>query len=197
MNDSKELILTASLKLFLQKSFKEVTMKEIVTETGMSKGAFYHYFSSKEQVFEEVINFFYGDVMVVKYSIFPKDSLHAFYNEYIAHIERQMKTAKYTIGADFTTNHYMLIFDALKMLPNFREEHNERQKEEMRAWTEIVKIARKKGEIKSDLTDTQVAKLFIYSGDGIGINFIMSDSLHKVAKELHPLWDGLYNMLKA
>lgn len=197
MNDSREIILNTSLKLFLQKSFKEVTMKEIVTETGMSKGAFYHYFSSKEQVFEEVINFFYGDVMTVQYPSFPKDSLHAFYNEYIAHVERQMKTAKYMIGADFTTNHYMLIFDALKILPNFRTEHMERQKEEMRAWTDIVKTARKKGEIKSPMSDAQVAKLFIYAGDGIGINFIVSDSLHKVSKELLPLWDGLYNMLKA
>ena len=196
MNDSRELILNTSLRLFLQKSFKEVTMKEIVTETGMSKGAFYHYFSSKEQVFEEVINFFYGDVMAVKYGSFHKDSLRAFYNEYIAHIERQMKTAKYAMGADFTTNHYMLIFDGLRMLPHFREEHTERQKEEMKAWTDIVRIARKKGEIKSDMTDSQIAKMFIYSGDGVGINFIMSDSLHKAAREIHPLWDGLYNMLK-
>jgi TetR/AcrR family transcriptional repressor of nem operon len=197
MNDSKEVILNASLKLFLQKSYKEVTMKEIVTETGLSKGAFYHYFSSKEQVFEEVINFFYGDIMSVKFTEFPKDSLRGFYNEYIAHIERQMKTAKYTIGADFTTNHYLLIFDALKILPNFRAEHLERQKGEMRAWTEVVKAARKKGEIKSPMSDIQIAKLFIYSGDGIGVNFIMSDSLHKVAKEIQPLWDGLFNTIKA
>lgn len=197
MNDSKELILTASLKLFLQKSFKEVTMKEIVTETGLSKGAFYHYFSSKEQVFEEVINYFYGDIVTVKYASFPKDSLRDFYNEYIAHIEQQMKTAKYMIGADFTTNHYMLIFDALKILPNFRAEHLERQKEELRAWTDIVKTSRKKGEIKSAMTDIQIARLFIYTGDGIGINAIVSDSMHKVAKEIQPLWDGLFNAIKA
>jgi TetR/AcrR family transcriptional regulator, transcriptional repressor for nem operon len=197
MNDSKELILNTSLKLFLQKNFKEVTMKEIVTETGLSKGAFYHYFSSKEQVFEEVIQFFYGDVMSVAFSTFSKDSLQDFYNEYLEHMEQKMITTQNSIGLDFASNHYMLIFDALKMLPNFRAEHQERQKEELKAWVDIVKAARKKGEIKSVMTDAQIAKLFIYSGDGMGINYIVSDSLHKIVKELKALWDGLFTVLKA
>ena len=59
MNDSKEHILLASLNLFLQKNFKEVTIKEIVEITGLSKGAFYHYFQSKEQLFEEVMEHFF------------------------------------------------------------------------------------------------------------------------------------------
>ena len=54
MNESKEHIITVASKLFLQKNFKEVTMKEIVDKTGLSKGAFYHYFESKEQLFLEV-----------------------------------------------------------------------------------------------------------------------------------------------
>ena len=52
---SKEHILITAFSLFLQKSFKEVTMKEIVKETGLSKGAFYHYFESKEQLFLELL----------------------------------------------------------------------------------------------------------------------------------------------
>lgn len=197
MKDTRELILNASLKLFLQKSFKEVTMKEIVTETGLSKGAFYHYFSSKEQVFEEVLQFFYGDVMAVQYDTFPKDSLLDFLHTYIANVEKQMKSAKYTMGTDFSSNHYMLIFDGLKLLPHFREEHMERQKIELKAWTDIVKVARKKGEIKSAMSDGQIARLFIYCGDGMGVNYIMTDSLHKASKELLPLWEGLYYTLKA
>ena len=56
VNTTKEHILNVCTHLFLQKGFKEVTMKEIVEKTGMSKGAIYHYFNSKEQLFLEVIN---------------------------------------------------------------------------------------------------------------------------------------------
>ncbi|MDR3129397.1 MAG: TetR/AcrR family transcriptional regulator [Tannerellaceae bacterium] len=52
MKEVKEHILKTALTLFLQKSFKEVIMNDIVEKTGMSKGAFYHYYSSKEKVFE-------------------------------------------------------------------------------------------------------------------------------------------------
>lgn len=200
MNDSRELILNTSLKLFLQKSFKEVTMKEIVAETGMSKGAFYHYFSSKEQVFEEVIRFFYGKVMAVDFSSFPKDSLRDFYHSYLYHMDKQMREEKFINTKNgksgFNMNYYLLIFDAISMFPDFRSEHLERQKEELRAWTDIVKTAKKKQEIKSSLSDSVIARLFIYSGDGIGINYIVSDSVERIKKELQALWDALYQTLK-
>ena len=56
MKDTKEHILMIAGQLFLQKSFKEVTMQEIVKETGLSKGAFYHYFTGKDELFLEVLN---------------------------------------------------------------------------------------------------------------------------------------------
>ena len=68
MNDSKEHIITVASRLFLQKSYKEVTMKDIVDATGLSKGAFYYYFSSKEQLFFEVLDFFFTGVMSHDYN---------------------------------------------------------------------------------------------------------------------------------
>src|ERR1700757_27567 len=93
MNDSKEHILSVSLNLFLQKNFKEVTMKEIVEQTGLSKGAFYHYFTSKEQVFEEVLNHFFADFMQLNFESFSHNSLAAFCDDYIKDIEHKFKSA--------------------------------------------------------------------------------------------------------
>jgi AcrR family transcriptional regulator len=46
MSDSRTHILETAANLFMQKSYKEVTMKEIVDKTGLSKGAFYLHFRS-------------------------------------------------------------------------------------------------------------------------------------------------------
>ncbi|MDR2424627.1 MAG: TetR/AcrR family transcriptional regulator, partial [Prevotellaceae bacterium] len=54
--DTKQHILETACLLFLKKSYKEVTLKEIIRETGLSNGAFYHHFESKEQLFKEVID---------------------------------------------------------------------------------------------------------------------------------------------
>jgi TetR/AcrR family transcriptional repressor of nem operon len=200
MSDARELILNTSLKLFLRKSFKEVTMKEIVTETGLSKGAFYHYFASKEQLFMEVINYFYSDVMADEFHTFSKVSLHQFYHDNLDSIESKMKAAKHTLISEgsepFAANHYLLIFDAINILPHFREILKERQKGELKSWIDIVKTARKSGEIKTPMTDNQLARLFIYVGDGIAINGILADTIERLRKELQPLWDGLYNTVK-
>jgi TetR/AcrR family transcriptional regulator, transcriptional repressor for nem operon len=199
MNDSREHILTVSLHLFLRKSFKDVTMKEIVEKTGLSKGAFYHYFSSKEQVFEEVIRFFFEDFFIEDFHEYSHESLALFIRDMLISMENKLKSAKIILqdkDHEFNANHYYLLFDALKMLPDFKQELIQRQKAEQKAWTKIVSIARKNGEIRSDMTDEQIAKLFIYTGDGLGITLIMIEEMQKTKRELQVLWEGLYNTLK-
>lgn len=201
MNDSKEHILVTSLKLFLQKPFKEVTMKDIVGSTGMSKGAIYHYFNSKEQVFEEVINHFFAGIMASDHDHIPRHSLKQFYTDLISEMEERRKKAARLLNQNkdetFNANYYFLVFDAIKILPGFKEELIVSQKDEVKGWTSRIKQAREAGEIKTNLSDIQVAKLFIYSGDGLGINMIMEETSNKIKGELKALWDGLYESLKA
>ena len=198
MNDSKEHILITSLNLFLQKSFKEVTMKEIVDKTGLSKGAFYHYFSSKEQVFEEVINHFYTDFIITNFDDFSCKSLGEFYIDYLNEKKKRLSSSKIKDGDKnivFTSNHYFLMFDAMKMLPNFKDLRVQQQKKEMKAWVKIIETAKNSGEIKSKMSSEQIANLFIYSAKGLGLNCIMEDKYNDSRKRIKELWDELYNSL--
>lgn len=202
MKDAREHILNTSLMLFLQKNFKEVTMKEIVEHTGLSKGAFYHYFSSKEQVFEEVMDHFFAANLKQNFATYSYDSLKAFYQDYIKDAIVKLKAFK-SMRSDkedgFNANHYFLIFDAMKLLPSYKQKLVDQNLDELKNWKKIVHIAKKNGEIKTTMTDEQVAKLFIYTGDGFGMHLIMSDSIGQIEKfksELQGLWNGIYDMLK-
>ena len=201
MNDSREHILSTSLKLFLQKSFKEVTMKEIVDKTGLSKGAFYHYFKSKEEVFSEVINHFFLGTLQVDFSRFDRHSLKGFFTDMLVQYEKDRASMAKTLPADkdstFNNNFYFLLFDAMRMLPDFKEQHHILQKEELRAWRHVVSIARKNKEINTEMSDEQVAKLFIYLSDGTNLNLILGDEVDKKRNELKTLWNALYNSLTA
>jgi TetR/AcrR family transcriptional repressor of nem operon len=201
MNESKEHILVTSLRLFLQKNFKEVTMKQIVEQTGMSKGAFYHYFNSKEQVFEEVIRHFFMDMMSNQFEEIPFNTLQQFYLEVLTGAEGKRKKYAKLMGGEgkdhtFNANYYYLIFDAMKLLPDFKAFLMANQKDEIKGWTARVKYARENGEIKSAMTDAQIAKLFIYAGDGVGISMIMEESNNKLRTEIKSLWDGLYETIR-
>lgn len=53
--DTRLKLIKTGASLFAKKSFTEVTVEEVVRKANLSKGAFYHYFSSKENFYVEII----------------------------------------------------------------------------------------------------------------------------------------------
>ncbi|UMZ72794.1 TetR/AcrR family transcriptional regulator [Natranaerofaba carboxydovora] len=49
-DDRKQEFLETALELFYEKGYEKTTIKDIIGRMGVSKGAFYHYFESKEDV---------------------------------------------------------------------------------------------------------------------------------------------------
>lgn len=203
MNDSKEYIITVTSKLFLQKSYKEVTMKDIVEATGLSKGGFYHYFSSKEQLFLEVLDFFFTSVMNHPYDTYSKDSFFQFYHDYANGMKGFGKKYFEMLRGDesesqFNMNYFTLAFDALKLFPEFREKMLKGLERELAIWVEVIKNAREKGEIRSAMTDEEIAKIFIFLSDGVGMHMIFGGAnLESIVSPFLELWDKLYEQIKA
>ena len=56
-----EKILNTSMRLFSKKGFDKTTIQDIVNELGMSKGAIYHHFKSKEEILDALGNRYYND----------------------------------------------------------------------------------------------------------------------------------------
>ncbi len=56
MNDLKKKIIHESLKLFSLKGFLSTSMSHILEAAGTSKGGFYNHFSSKEELFFQVLD---------------------------------------------------------------------------------------------------------------------------------------------
>lgn len=199
--DTKDHILGVAIKLFLQKNFKEVTMKEIVEKTGLSKGAFYHYFESKEKLFQEILNLFYLTVMNIDYDKYSKDSLYQFYND--CSRDKDASAIRFPQDEDddgenyFNMNFFFLIFDGLKLFPEFRGKLQDFQKKELKAWTAMIKQARAKGEIKSTLSDEHIAMIFIHTSDGVAMNLILGGHTKNLKDEIKLIWDKFYETLKA
>ena len=47
-------ILNTAERLFIEKGYERASLQDIITETGLSKGAIYHHFTSKEDIFYSV-----------------------------------------------------------------------------------------------------------------------------------------------
>lgn len=199
MNDAKKHILRTSLILFLKKSYKDVTMKELVETTGLSKGAFYHYFSSKEALFKEIVALFLS-MGAVDYEEFTKDSLKTFYVQYIDFLNNSMLAMnKLVSGSDkgsFEFNFFFIMFEAATRFPEFLKMEIEMHKKDMQAWESIIATARKKREVKSKSSNEEIANLFLYCADGVFLRFINSDSPKAFKDYLLNAYNTIYNNIK-
>lgn len=70
----QELIETA-LRLFLKKGYEKTSVRDILREVKGSPGMFYYYFSSKEAIFEEAIQYYVENSTKDLFQIFKKENL--------------------------------------------------------------------------------------------------------------------------
>lgn len=199
MRETKEHILRVSFGLFLQKSFKEVTMKEIVEKSGVSKGAFYHYFNSKEEIFLEIIHFAFDAVLYIDFSKFDSRSLNRFYHDYITYMDRVYASFQSQLEktGSFDLNYYALIFDAIRLFPEFKDRMLESTSTELAAWVNIIRAAKANGEIKTPMDDEKIANVFIHTNSGVGMNGIMTGQSENTTADLLALWDSFYAQIRA
>lgn len=200
MKDTREMIMETAYSLFIQSGYNAVTMNDIVTQTGLSKGAFYHHFNSKEQLFEEVLNHvFFGDFSR-DYANMPEVSLKRFMEEELDVVKRRHHSLMDALPDDdkYTPiNYYTLIFDALRMFPAFKARFETFKNDRVGAWTRVIKAARQKKEIRTETSDKDLAMMFLYLNQGISLSFIMGNNLRMKYKEIGALWNAIYNMVKA
>ena len=57
--NTKQLILENTLKLMIEKQNSIVSIREISTSSGIAIGGIYHYFSNKEEIYDEIIEKYY------------------------------------------------------------------------------------------------------------------------------------------
>jgi len=199
MSDSKVHILKTSLLLFLQKSYREVTMKEIVQKTGLSKGAFYHYFSSKEELFKEIVQLFFS-MGVVDYSHFPKHSLKGFSEAYLEHIEQSFKQINTMMGGaedeEVSFNFFFIMFEAMNRFPEFLQLEFDQYKTDLKVWEDVIEQSKESGEINSNSNNTDIANLFLYCTDGVFIRVLNNDQKVKYKNKLQEAFYTVYDNLK-
>jgi AcrR family transcriptional regulator len=65
VEDRREHIVQAAMRVFARKGFMRATNKDIATEAGITPGLIYHYFNSKEALLEAVIGS-YSPIQVIR-----------------------------------------------------------------------------------------------------------------------------------
>jgi TetR/AcrR family transcriptional regulator, transcriptional repressor for nem operon len=199
MNETKEHILKSSLVLFLQNSYRDVTMSAIVEKTGLSKGAFYHHFPSKEALFKEIVHHFFS-FGNYNYSEMGQTSFRSFYREYAHQNAASMNELMNFVGESpegaNPYNFFFILFEAVRRFPEFLEIELEMHKRDVGEWAKVIANAKKQGEIQSKMGNAEIAELFLYCTDGIALRSISIKQADFMANEIVKVFDNLYETIK-
>ncbi|MDR0505348.1 MAG: TetR/AcrR family transcriptional regulator [Dysgonamonadaceae bacterium] len=196
MIDNKEYIVKKSFPLFLKKSYKAVTLKDILAATGLSNGTFYYYFENKEQLFKEIVDHYMLNMTRRVFENYPKDSLYSFIRYTLDNYEKNFNQLFKDTDSDTNINFFSFIFEALRYFPELQQEMTEIQTLETNAWIYIIGVAKKNGEIRQDIPDETIARLFIYASDGNRMDYVLDNDFNLLKSRIKTLWYEFYNVLK-
>lgn len=121
--DTKEKILLIAFKLFINNGYHNTSMQQLVDNSELSKGAFYHHFKSKNELYKQVINrYFLSFYKEVDWGNYQKQELttqqiekeiQKFYLNFVPQI--------LSITENQMSRYYIMYFEAFTLLPEFKK----------------------------------------------------------------------------
>lgn len=197
MNELRDKILRRAMILFLSQNYDDVSILDIQEAVGCSRGGLYHYFSSKERIFEEVVNKYFLPALS-NFSLSTKkqpsslldaiiDSV-SFKNNYIG----LFKKATSNKLADY--HFFKFMFQVGDHYPGFRKIADKIIAQEIFAWKEIIVKAIQSGELRTDLDVDFMAEYFVMLPFGKGLYKSFNDGLS--SNDIKISYMNFYNLIK-
>lgn len=198
MLETKEHILKVAFILFLKKGYKSVTMHDLENETGLSKGAFYHYFYSKEEIFIEVID---------KYHLHQRDNTlsefeaHCTFSEFIdyqiSNISLKINDIRKFANIEDPDPFFIsLLMEARKYYPGFTEKVKVSSKDIVMKWENKIIQAQENREIRSDIDPNIMAESMISIGMSMFKYLMIKETPEFALNILTQQYAQVYSLIK-
>jgi TetR/AcrR family transcriptional regulator, transcriptional repressor for nem operon len=195
---TKEKLLQIAFREFLMHTYKDVTLSHMVKELGLTKGAFYHYFASKQDLFEQVVEMYISsltDLFGVEYN--GKHSLTGNIMTLVKLGITQLNEMRAELedGAA-PLNLYGFMTDALKYYPGFNKLLKKHQQEAEKNYCKYISIAKDRGEIKMSIDGVLLAGLMHALIDGITMNEFIKPEKSDAASRIERSLEFIYELIK-
>lgn len=198
MTDTKDHILRTAFSFFINKSYKAVTMSDLEKATGLTKGAFYHYFKSKEEIYIEVIDKYYlANHMPQNEAIEKSGSLLEYISLHVSHIEWIAQKLKETTNVDCPDpTSVSLILEAKIYYPGFNDKLKELGDIIFRKWERVISRAKRNGEIIADVELDILTENFISVGYSVFRYVMISRSFEYAISQVKLQYMQLYKLIR-
>lgn len=194
MNDTKEYIIDQAYSLFLSRSYEAVSISEISKAIGLTKGALYHHFTNKEELFKAVIDKYVilNDLVLEDHHITLAQLI-----DYTLNKASEIVNSIFGETPTFIPISYMaLIIDAFRHYPGFAEEKQHLLTLEIEKIKLVMEHAIAIGEIRNDINTEIMAANYFSQTIGIAANLLHNNSPKLALDALKDQLGELYKLLK-
>lgn len=151
-NDNKLRLINAAWELFNEKGYEETTVDEIIEKTKTSKGTFYHYFNSKEDLLSLFSYIF--DELYENLARNLDDNIHCF--EKLMMLCAQCFT---TIENDYSIDLVSRMYAA--HLSSKNQKHLlDRSRTYYKLLKNIITQGQQRGQIREDMSPAEIIKMY-------------------------------------
>jgi len=164
--EKKKIIIDAALKIFSKKGYTRARMNDIAKEAGMSYGSLYHYYKSKDAIFETIVEDWwtklFSELVSLKGSKLPiKNNLAKF--------------IRFLLNA-YTTNPHQVEIYVTEVSRGFvyHSEHHVRENF-LRVFSlceQLFSVYQDRGELRNDISTHHLANIFLGSIDSFMSNIV-------------------------
>ena len=194
MNDTREYIIDQAYGLFLSRSYEAVSISEISKAIGFTKGALYHHFTNKEDLFRAVIDKYLpiDDFFVP----FKGNTLKEYIDECVRISEKVINSIISGHNNFIPINYLALLIDAFRHYQKYANEKENLIRNEFEHIESIIEKAIENNEIRKDINAKSMALSFFSLNIGIAGNLLINNSPEQAIESLRNQLYELYNLMK-
>ena len=195
---SKENILKAALRVFLEKGYERTTVNDVAKESKFTKGGLYHHFQNKERLFVETINFLFNEFERWEAEIYTKSlSFKEILRIYFLSLGEVINFIKQVAETDKLeeSNFYELMMSAFLRFPELKERHREEHERNTMAFIKVMVNAQKKKIIQDDIDPNTFAFMVNAMAEGTMLYHMINEKID--LKEMgEKLFQNVWNSIK-
>jgi len=177
--DTRTNILKTALLLFLEKGYKDVSYQDLVKKTGLSKGAIYHYFASKEDLLNAVFDMF-SESSRQPVAVEPEDQVkdYSSFKKLYADIKiGQLNDFKAFLGAELVSFNWVLFcLEAIAANEQLRATISELSKLEIKFLERCFFGLDKHGQLPKGKDPALLAECLYYILEGAGLVMFLAEN---------------------
>ena len=181
INKTKAKITKVAWQLFHEKGYSETTIDDIIAASGTSKGSFYHYYSSKDELLSSLSELFDAKYEEVMQTLEPE--MNSFDKlMYLSYTVHDMIGKEIPIGLLSSLYSSQVITKGDKHLQN-------QDRYYYQVITQIIAEGQERGQITKDMTVREIQRLYTLSERAIIYDYCISNgnySLGEYTKEIMP-----------